>query len=365
MSLPEKWCIKQNLSQEVCDWFTNKYMNTPFLNGDNIYLVNHEETINYRSIYSNKIPEGYKEITLEEFERFILNKQPKYSIKDLAEGKVALEFNKNTDSVDDLNKVLNEAFPEDNCISGGYYRFYSENTISGRWFPSKRITNLPTQPLKEFLTMKKIIGYKLIKPEYTEAVIKITGMCVKSDDRIKYVTNYLMNQVSLNGTFITALRNAGVLDLWFTAVYEEEFKVGDWVTVTEAKSGFNGELGKTYKIFGWQPNYTDRFYYMEDRTVTISMNNVKVRKATQEEIDSVTKVMLPNSKYEIVIKEKVGVAKIDVYDFDKQFWQAAKTIAEHTKADVIVGCGAKNSIGSSNQWKLDLVTIQKVLDKLC
>lgn len=364
--LPEKWCIKQNLSQEVCDWFTNKYMNTPFLNGDNIYLVNHEETINYRSIYSNKIPEGYKEITLEEFERFILNKQPKYSIKDLAEGKVALEFNKETDNIEDLDRVIKEAFPNDFSIPSTWswnckYYYKDTITIDHSWNLDNNVNHLPIQPLKDFLTMKKIIGYKTPTDLFNGKVVKGTlYQPLSSNNNITYAATVRQGVVLDAGQ--TNLPKE-IVETW-EAVYEEEFKVGDWVTVTEAKSGFNGELGKTYKIFGWQPNYTDRFYYMEDRTVTISMNNVKVRKATQEEIDSVTKVMLPNSKYEIVIKEKVGVAKIDVYDFDKQFWQAAKTIAQHTKADVIVGCGAKNSIGSVHQWKLDLTTIQKVLDRL-
>lgn len=69
--------------------------------------------------------------------------------------------------------------------------------------------------------------------------------------------------------------------------------------------------------------------------------------------------------YEVsVIDKPLGgkTARIDAYSFDKDFWEAAKIISEHSKAGVWVGCDAKR--GGRHKWLVDTKTINAILEKL-
>lgn len=68
--LPEKWCIKQNISQEVCDWFKKTLGVNALLEGGFEYLNNFELGLN--GFFSNHIRENTTEITLEQFKKHIL-----------------------------------------------------------------------------------------------------------------------------------------------------------------------------------------------------------------------------------------------------------------------------------------------------
>lgn len=65
---PEKWVIKQRLSEEVCDWWNKKFSKSSFIRGNYGYLTSNGG-------YRDYIPEGYTEITLEQFNKYILNKE--------------------------------------------------------------------------------------------------------------------------------------------------------------------------------------------------------------------------------------------------------------------------------------------------
>ena len=74
---------------------------------------------------------------------------------------------------------------------------------------------------------KEIIGYKLIKTEYAEAVYGILQW-----PNSAFIDKVKEGYVLETQTNISLLRQAGVLDLWFESVYKEskpEFKVGDYV----------------------------------------------------------------------------------------------------------------------------------------
>jgi hypothetical protein len=66
---------------------------------------------------------------------------------------------------------------------------------------------------KEKTMEKKIIGYKLIKPEYKEAVIKICNYSVFDFKRF---------EIEVSEGAVEHLQKAGVLDLWFEPVYKED-----------------------------------------------------------------------------------------------------------------------------------------------
>ena len=82
--LPKKWCIKQNVHQDVCDWFTEKFKSNSYvLHGGYTYLHNCSKTNSYE-VLQDEILDGYTEITYEEFEYHILNKpQIKSGLEDL------------------------------------------------------------------------------------------------------------------------------------------------------------------------------------------------------------------------------------------------------------------------------------------
>lgn len=83
--LPKKWCIKQNVHRDVCDWFNEKFKSNNYvLYGGYSYLHNVSK-INHHEVLQNEILDGYTEITYEEFEYHILNKpQIKSESEDLS-----------------------------------------------------------------------------------------------------------------------------------------------------------------------------------------------------------------------------------------------------------------------------------------
>lgn len=79
-------------------------------------------------------------------------------------------------------------------------------------------------------TEKKIIGYKLVKPEYKDAIEKIANF----NNFDSFEDSYQEFKWCKSGA--DSLKEAGVLDLWFEPVYEEvpKFKKGDWVYIIDA-----------------------------------------------------------------------------------------------------------------------------------
>ncbi len=66
---PDKWVIRQGASQEVCGWFRKIKYCDAFLKGGYTYVIYPENNGDH---YSNKVPKGYTEITVEQFKTHIL-----------------------------------------------------------------------------------------------------------------------------------------------------------------------------------------------------------------------------------------------------------------------------------------------------
>jgi hypothetical protein len=94
---------------------------------------------------------------------------------------------------------------------------------------------------------KKIIGYKLIKPEYVNAVISITGI-YGYDNPVEFINNYFNSPFTIEGNFIKSLKQAGVLDLWFEPIYEKEV-IPEYVECIELPKSWTTytKIGKIYK----------------------------------------------------------------------------------------------------------------------
>jgi len=131
---------------------------------------------------------------------------------------------------------------------------------------------------------KEIIGYKLIKPEYEEVAIKITGYVTGGKSFINY-------KLQPEGLFVEALQKAGVLDLWFEPIYEEEYKVGDWITITEVNSSgwLNDTSKRTFQIDGNPTLFVGGTYWKIDGGKAL---HAKFRKATPEEIKNAQKTII-------------------------------------------------------------------------
>lgn len=94
---------------------------------------------------------------------------------------------------------------------------------------------------------KTIIGYELIKSEYEEAAIAITGF-ISGPDKFK-----VWMRKSPDGKFAERLRDAGVLDLWFEPIYEEdEYPVGEFILLEDSHAecmlGCNGIGNGVFEI---------------------------------------------------------------------------------------------------------------------
>lgn len=95
---------------------------------------------------------------------------------------------------------------------------------------------------------KKIIGYKLIKPEYLEAANEI---CKKLNTGTS-IGEFSFLRIGINRLSIPALKDAGVLDIWFEPVYEPEKPKEKVITVNgtkiSIKQGSIYAVDRTFKI---------------------------------------------------------------------------------------------------------------------
>ena len=77
----------------------------------------------------------------------ITEKQDYATLKQLKEGTIAL---KNDGTLEELEKVLQYAFPNDLHSSGKFPYYQAHEFLNRQWYP-KLETNLPSHSVKEFL----------------------------------------------------------------------------------------------------------------------------------------------------------------------------------------------------------------------
>lgn len=194
--------------------------------------------------------------------------------------------------------------------------------------------------LKEETMEKKIIGYKLIKPEYKDAAEKIVGI------NNWEVFEKKLNTVSWGYDARNSLQKAGVLDLWFGKVYEEEFKVGDWVIGWHTRN-FN------YHTTAWQINkINDEFIYpVENRCENTTSKSI--RKATPEEIEEASTIKIGSYKVEFLNKEYCSINSVE---YNKTHLETLKYLMGKKQIQSL-------NVGCSGQYKVDLPLLEKILAK--
>jgi len=176
-------------------------------------------------------------------------------------------------------------------------QFHYKSIVKDEYYTEITFEQFKKYVLKQNNMEKKIIGYKLIKPEYESAAHAIMGNTGFSGDG--------KTDIKLQDT-INLFKNAGVLDLWFKPVYEEEFKVGDWIYFLKAFDGSN--IGHVGQITNIKPDS-----YKNSQWLSYSPANIgggfriggngyfygkDFRLATPEEIKAVTKLEIGGYKAE-------------------------------------------------------------------
>jgi len=183
----------------------------------------------------DKTPESFyfweAVISKKEFDIFF-EKYPKteYTIEDLKEGKVALEFNNSIDSVDDLNKILKIAF--DNSTAWGDEIFYFKSPYS--WGASK-FTSLPTQLLSQFLKQINMKKQTLTRKQLLELYHSFTCSDWRSAIQSLAKEFWDLDEIEIPQTLINKLLEDGTSD--------QKAKVKEYGIVLETPCPYkDGEL---------------------------------------------------------------------------------------------------------------------------
>lgn len=177
-----------------------------------------------------------------------------------------------------LNKTYNHTWNGD--IGHTYYGYADDNGSHGTLLSIKQFredaVELTLEQWDKIINKnvmeegnKEIIGWKLTKPEYTEAAQKIANT---TSDYTK--TTFITSSIAYN-----RFKEAGVLELWFTPVYKEKtLQFGGYdVTFEKVSSGVritcNGETGTFSQIEAiynyFKPNSTYfKFGSQEVKSVT-------------------------------------------------------------------------------------------------
>ena len=138
--------------------------------------------------------------------------------------------------------------------------------------------------LKEKEMERKIIGYKLNGKVEVEKVAYLLGCASTERDGMFFWETHF------DGLTFLKAKELGILDLWFEPVYEEKFKVGDWVTIIKDSKGEGDNIRKginyTFKIATIEQSFLyDDIWLISDKDNNNGVLSGYCRKATKEEID--------------------------------------------------------------------------------
>lgn len=233
----------------------------------------------------------------------------------------------------ELKELLN---PETNVVGSDSSMYYHNTSNPENYLKSKnwKYTREPKGEVisvEEFKTKilkmkREIIGYKLVKPEYRDAAFKLASeACLERE-----IENL---KVSTHNLTIPKLKEAGVLDLWFEPVYEDEYKIGDYVYINNTDSQIFGIIRKTEKVHKGAKQgdvvkiegitYEDGLANKEDPRYYGSNWNLRAesfRKATKEEIEKhETKTISVGGKFDVTIK-------------NNEIWHKSDNITSFVKA---------------------------------
>ncbi len=209
-----------------------------------------------------------------------------------------------------------------------------------------------THILKESTMEKEVEYYKLVKKEYGSAVVKILGW---TGSTTLHVNLYEKNDIQ-------KLKEAGVLDLWFEAVYKEEFKVGDFV---ELRGGGNGmmsekriicqllEIDEKQSPSGHLQNES-HFMFKHGKGFYRTNKSHIVRLANSEEIKA-AQIQLPTiDGYQGSYEN--GIIKYGCAEFSKMFFEHLNSTSSH------IGNRTIKSIKLSSDVEISIEEIKQIVE---
>lgn len=202
---------------------------------------NHYNTVDTQKAFPN-----YPIYTFEQFKKMYVNANNMkiYTIEELRNAPIQIRVYSGEQAIKLAYaagyytdwKPLNAKYP--------IYCYLDEQTHpSWNPFPFKnKLTIIEFNQIKNFMENKKIIGYKLIKPEYTKAVCAIEGyICFGENIRDGHVI-FLENREE----GFKKLQDAKVLDLWFEKVYEKEKQIVKMYSSNKGEFEIEVKDGKAY-----------------------------------------------------------------------------------------------------------------------
>lgn len=199
---------------------------------------------------------------------------------------------------------------------------------------------------------KKIIGYK-----FKNGYDKYQKIAMELADIIEFGKFQEGTLFEPNSYCEKNFKEAGVLDLWFEPVYEEEYKVGDWVVVKHSGkhcSGWHGWSGTRilqisyyrekeyyFPLRGKEREVVSNKYYIgfNYNTIVFSANDIDeintyiVRKATPEEV-KMGEIVIPFTIGSTTIKINLTKEVIDTGEhtyYKKEIEEVLQRIEEFNK----------------------------------
>ena len=206
--------------------FTNRTSNLYYFNE---YI--NESGLHKLFNFSNSANDEYIEVPLSEIQQYLPDGHPDKEFV-LPEKWYIVITNENLKTISEwigphefcLGTYSCVHFNKDACDTHNVPKNYIQIT-----FYQFKKNVLKTKEMEE----REIIGYKLKEDykQYEEAAKKIAGYMDGGTIEFK---DYLKQ---VDSRFISSLKKAGVLDLWFEPVFKEKFKIGDWVTWSNGVTG--------------------------------------------------------------------------------------------------------------------------------
>ncbi len=241
--IPEKWCIKVTIENihTLEKWRTLGEFGF-FIRGG--YVMYEGYVSGIKGWWCQQKPKECTEITFEQFKKYVLKEKElkMYTLKDLCEENVVV-FLASEEEHTVLFKALLLIIKERGeglCPWYGAYcydiscREYLSNSTetSPGAYTGRKIIKFNQIILPEETNMeKKIVGYTLVKEQYRNASEQIMNTRYASRQE---------NRVTVSSC-IDSLKVAGVLDLWFSPIYE------DVIPKIEIR-GYLGEFTKDSKF---------------------------------------------------------------------------------------------------------------------
>jgi len=300
--LPERWCIKSTpetfkiigdffntanrtypITCYSCKGYENNYFYSHNL-GNGTSILDPNPASNFCKDYKRS---EFTEITLNEFKKHILKSNNMKCTKGSSELYRWIQEFENR-----IKKITNVAG------NNNYFYYWVEDLNKptswkyDRDLPENGIEVDFNEFIKQFETNNmKQIGWKF-KPNQDQFIKAACAIVSYVPYGIRTINSKVL-KFEFDEEYIEKLRDAGVLELWFEPVYEEEIKVGDKFVCMETKSGFNGELNTIYTCI---KATSSAILYERNNSICIE----RCRKATAEEIDLYGSVDIAGYKAEKV-----------------------------------------------------------------